>query len=532
MSNAVSQEAKSSISAVANTLRDTLRQDLDAVRTAIDENLRSAVQQTDVLFDRFLLDVREVVRAASEKAASDARSEAEHAAERELTAARAEAQQQIAALGAELDEVRTSLEAKLREAEARRDELAKALGASQRELEAAGQARDDHAAAFTKATSRIAELERERDDLMLASQLADAYLDEERQRQKTLAVQLETAREELRLAQTEAKASRLEAQRAAAGRQRPGAAEHTPPDATPAADSNAVLEDVKHKLMLISSAQTADQMLVTLVDSLAEHFACAALFTVGANGFKRWRSSTAPADAAPVPLLPLKGDSVLARAWRERTSVVGGAPLGDDVLRRDGSSAGREPAALPLVANDRVVAIAYVENPAARTPADAMLFTKAAEILIDRIGTRLQRSKAAPEAPKAFAADVAAVPGSATSPRYTPARRASRVRMQDRIDAVVNGGSGRVVDLSTLGAQVVCSHTVAPDGTVDIAFPRLSGPLTCKARVVWIKQEHAGNNKMLSRAGLQFIDVDTPAIQALMTEHGVVPLSPVPGLES
>jgi hypothetical protein len=103
--------------------------------------------------------------------------------------------------------------------------------------------------------------------------------------------------------------------------------------------------------------------------------------------------------------------------------------------------------------------------------------------------------------------------------------------MQEHVNALVDGVSSALIDLSTLGAQVLCCETVGRNGTVEIALLSGSGPVRCKARVLWNKVERAEIDTSLLRAGVQFIEADASAIQAFITERGALNASPSPSLE-
>ena len=83
-----------------------------------------------------------------------------------------------------------------------------------------------------------------------------------------------------------------------------------------------------------------------------------------------------------------------------------------------------------------------------------------------------------------------------------PVRRAARVEMPDGAKAVVNGVTARLVNVSSMGAQVLCPGVLRPGEQVHV---RLPGSPRVRAVVVWSTFElprHGG--QPCYRAGLSF----------------------------
>ena len=128
---------------------------------------------------------------------------------------------------------------------------------------------------------------------------------------------------------------------------------------------------------------------------------------------------------------------------------------------------------------------------------DVALFTKLAEVLTDRVNQRLQRAPALTRVPPGPLAR----PGAGSErPRIRPAnhpatslaRQARRVPINDGVTVLLNGVASALVDLSTLGAQVVSPTVVYPNRSVRIVLPLDEGDLLCKARIVWARVDPAG----------------------------------------
>ena len=269
-------------------------------------------------------------------------------------------------------------------AQARQAETASALADAQHEIEAARRAWADQGSRLDEAHRRIRELEEDHAQWTLARQVAEAHLEEERQRRKTIAVQLEGVQEELQLARAEKRSFQLEAQHL-------GERIHRLQTATVHRESNAqlplqgtdvrgaMLDNLRMALNALGGAQTADAILASLLESLSGHFVTVALFVVGPSGLTRWRSLGADRDeGAQFAIIPLSSDFLAARAVRNQAVVwIRRWPgIGSRVQARGP----RKRRLCRSIANDRVIAVSYVEHPQDRPEPDVALFTKMAEV--------------------------------------------------------------------------------------------------------------------------------------------------------
>ena len=535
--DALVNQISTSVNAASDSVRKALGSDLDALRATLDERIRvfeASIAHTNAVFDQAIHEIREIAGAEAARAADQARLEAEQTAQRNLESARHQAQEEAAALHAQFDAARAALEAQVAAVEAQFTDTAAALAEAQQEVGAGRRAWADQNAQLDEAHQQIRSLEEDHTQWTLGRQVAEAHLEEERQRRKTIAVQLETVQEELHLAKAEARSCRLEVQQLRHRLQRfetstalRGTSAETPPGAD---DRGAMLENLRHGLKAVGSAATADAVLTSLLESLNEHFSVVALFAMGPGGLTRWRSLGA--DAARLGVISPSGDSPVARAARDRTVVVAQAPV------RDGETgAGNRVvrvAAIPVLASDRVIAVVYVEHPYERVESDVALFTTLAEVLTDRVNQRLQRASAltrVPPAPDRLlgpAPEATAPASDRESPRYVLARQARRVPIHDGVTVLLNGVASALVDLSTLGAQVVSPAVVYPNRSVRVVLPLDEGDLLCKARIVWARVDPQDDAAVRYRAGLEFTEADQASVQLFVTRHGAGHLAPAP----
>jgi hypothetical protein len=97
-------------------------------------------------------------------------------------------------------------------------------------------------------------------------------------------------------------------------------------------------------------------------------------------------------------------------------------------------------------------------------------------------------------------------------------RRAPRVKIRERVTVLVAGQLATLIDLSTVGAQVVSPEKLKPSQTVDVAFSDPVDKVLCRASVVWtaFEMKEAGPRY---RAGLDFIEADSASLGAYAERH-------------
>jgi hypothetical protein len=110
-----------------------------------------------------------------------------------------------------------------------------------------------------------------------------------------------------------------------------------------------------------------------------------------------------------------------------------------------------------------------------------------------------------------------AVPAAPLDQRGT--RRAPRYRIAAKVEVQVDGNAATLVDLSTVGAQVVSAGVLKPNQRVRIAMTDTTGSLRFNAGVAWAKFEIPPGSGPRYRAGLDFVDADHDAVDAFCARH-------------
>ena len=98
-------------------------------------------------------------------------------------------------------------------------------------------------------------------------------------------------------------------------------------------------------------------------------------------------------------------------------------------------------------------------------------------------------------------------------------RRAPRFKMAERTVVTLDGRSGTVIDLSTVGAQVVSPGGLKPNQRVAVALIDERARLKFNASVAWTSFEMSPSGAPRYRAGINFEDADPAAVEAFGARH-------------
>ncbi len=112
-------------------------------------------------------------------------------------------------------------------------------------------------------------------------------------------------------------------------------------------------------------------------------------------------------------------------------------------------------------------------------------------------------------------------PPAAPSLDWRGTRRVPRIRMKPGIEIQIDNTPAQLVDLSTLGAQVVSSAPLKPNQRVRVALPGDAARLV--ASVAWANFElPKGRPTPQYRAGLEFATPDAHALEQLCMTYAQV----------
>jgi len=431
------------------------------------------------------------VRKDAEAAAAAARKETEAA----VSAVRAEAEATVAKARLEAEKVAESQVAAARaEGEAR---LAAAQAMNAGLMEGVEGARQE----VKTFEARVQKLEQERTEILRSRDEVRAALEAETRRTHELAESSENAVQEANLAKQASSLARVEAD---ARRQ----------------DREMALDRIGAALRSIDRAAGPSEILVALLEPLSHDFAKAAMFLVGSAGLTGWRARGLAATSDITKLMiPRTGDSLPARAVATRARVQATANGGEPPLGLWGTPVAGA-VALPILAGDRVVAVVYAEDTEENSSHN--VGRKITEMLIKHAALRLtMKGKASPR-PVAATANTTPMGDGGREPVYSPARQARRLKMREGIEVTLDGSTSELVDMSTIGAQVVSPLALRPNRVVKMTLRGEESSLQCKVRVMWARFEQPqGTAAAQYRVGVKFTDAEEKAIDGFMARHGL-----------
>lgn len=93
-------------------------------------------------------------------------------------------------------------------------------------------------------------------------------------------------------------------------------------------------------------------------------------------------------------------------------------------------------------------------------------------------------------------------------------RRAARLRVPDGVEAEVDGAPASLVDVSTLGAQVVTPRTLRPNQRVRLQLVHDGNVVRATAGVAWSTLELPKGRTPQYRAGVEFREADPETLEA------------------
>ena len=503
------------LTAISSDLRSAIQQEVERLRSSVEERiavLEGVASASDQQLDQLEVNVVGLADEVAQEAVAQAREQMEAAAQAELTTVRERLQADLETMRTEFETDRTALEAQLAETE--------------RDISAIRQKRDEHESDLHQTRERVTALEQANGQAALHRKLAEARLEEEVQRRVAIEKQLESSRQELVLAKAEAESSRLEAHLT---NERNRTLEKT---VSPASDVHGALAALKNGIEELSSARR-DEILSRLVEQLASHCSAVAVFAVTAQGLQLWKARAGDSDATlPARGPSLDGNSPVAQAVKQ------GVPVRVDVSRSDKKVLGiwdkplGRAMALPILGRGRVLAVVYAENPPDRSGKDVRVLDLAMEILVGCVNRRLtgdpvpELQPSATAEPQPHAQNVESALPPKDDQQFAVNRQARRIKIQAASDLLVDGVASVLVDISTLGAQVLSPTTLRPNRVVRLMLRTGSGECAAEGRIVWAQLESSrAESAAQYRAGVQFTRSDLQAISALITQQGTLQIA-------
>ena len=98
-------------------------------------------------------------------------------------------------------------------------------------------------------------------------------------------------------------------------------------------------------------------------------------------------------------------------------------------------------------------------------------------------------------------------------------RRAPRFKIAAEMNVLLDGNAARLIDFSTVGAQVLSPTILKPNQRVRVVLTDSHGALRFNAAIVWVFFEIPSTHGPQYRAGVSFVDADSNAVGAFCNRH-------------
>jgi hypothetical protein len=98
-------------------------------------------------------------------------------------------------------------------------------------------------------------------------------------------------------------------------------------------------------------------------------------------------------------------------------------------------------------------------------------------------------------------------------------RRAPRFKIAGEMSVLLDGNAARLVDLSTVGAQVISPTILKPNQRVRVVLTDNHGALRFNAAISWAFFEIPSTRGPQYRAGVNFVDADGNEVGAFCNRH-------------
>ena len=97
-------------------------------------------------------------------------------------------------------------------------------------------------------------------------------------------------------------------------------------------------------------------------------------------------------------------------------------------------------------------------------------------------------------------------------------RRATRTKIVDGVEVLIDGSPAKLVDLSVVGAQVISPTILKPNQRVRLVLPDEERPIRCVAGVAWAAFEMPKSGPRY-RAGIEFFDAEAGHLDRFIGLH-------------
>ena len=197
------------------------------------------------------------------------------------------------------------------------------------------------------------------------------------------------------------------------------------------------------------------------------------------------------------------------------------SPRGAALINRIKADPTQAAAEIRVLAHDsdfiRVIQKGAGPPPAAVEPAPAPFVAPAPVVSAPAAAPVQTAAPAATIAPPA----PAAAPAPSGALDQTGTRRAPRYKIAAKVDILLDGNASVLVDLSTVGAQVISPGALKPGQRVRIGLSDDKANLRFNGSVAWASFEIPPGSGPRYRAGIEFSGADAAGVDAFCARHRV-----------
>lgn len=98
-------------------------------------------------------------------------------------------------------------------------------------------------------------------------------------------------------------------------------------------------------------------------------------------------------------------------------------------------------------------------------------------------------------------------------------RRATRVKVRDGVEVLVDGNAAALIDISAVGVQVLSQKMLKPNQRVRISLPEGKTAIRCSGSIAWAAFEMPKGLPPRYRAGIELTGSDPVVINAYASKH-------------
>jgi hypothetical protein len=98
-------------------------------------------------------------------------------------------------------------------------------------------------------------------------------------------------------------------------------------------------------------------------------------------------------------------------------------------------------------------------------------------------------------------------------------RRAPRVAVRDGVEVLVDGNAASLVDMSSVGVQVVSQRMLRPNQRVRVTLSDTLHSIRCEGTIAWASYEMPKGEAPRYRAGIELTTTDQTALRAYAERH-------------